>query len=137
MGAPDKEDAVIGYATLGTNDLERARAHYDALLAEMGAKRLMVLEEGPGYTFYGRTMEEPMLAICRPYDGGEARPGNGNMVALQAGSRGQVDRVHAQAVVLGGADEGAPGLHEPEEMGFYGAYWRDPAGDKLCAFAIG
>jgi catechol 2,3-dioxygenase-like lactoylglutathione lyase family enzyme len=129
---------MIGYATLGTNDLAAARAFYDALLAELDATRLMAMEEdGPGSTFYGRAMDQPMLAICRPYDGGRASPGNGAMVALAADSRAQVDRVHARALALGATDEGAPGVRPPEEMGFYGAYWRDPDGNKLCAFKVG
>ena len=129
---------MIGYATIGTNDLAAARAFYNVLLAEVGAKQLMAMEEdGPGYTFYGRSMEQPMLALCRPYDGAPATPGNGTMVALVADSREQVDRLHARALTLGATDEGAPGLRAPEEMGFYGAYWRDLDGNKLCAFKVG
>ena len=128
---------MISYATLGTNDLDKARAFYDALLAEVGAVRMMTMDDASGYTFYGRSMEEPLLTLCRPYDGRPATPGNGNMVALAADSREQVDRLHARALELGGTDEGAPGVRPPEEMGFYGAYWRDPDGNKLCAFKLG
>jgi catechol 2,3-dioxygenase-like lactoylglutathione lyase family enzyme len=103
----------------------------------MGAKRLMVMDEGPGYTFYGVDMEHPLVTVCRPYDGGQAVPGNGPMTALAADSREQVDRVHARALELGASDEGAPGLREPEAMGFYGAYFRDLDGNKLAVFKIG
>jgi catechol 2,3-dioxygenase-like lactoylglutathione lyase family enzyme len=127
---------VIGYVTLGTNDLDKALAFYDALLGGIGATRLFALAEN-GFTMYGRSFDQQMIAITRPYDGGEARPGNGNMVALQMRSRGDVDRVHAHALQLGGSDEGAPGLRPPEEMGFYGGYFRDPEGNKLCAFHVG
>ena len=59
------------------------------------------------------------------------------MVAFAAGSRANVDKLHAKALALGGTDEGAPGLRGPEEYGFYGAYFRDLDGNKLCAFHVG
>lgn len=126
---------MIGYATIGTNDLEKARGFYDALGAVIGAKRLMQLDEG--FTGYGKDMAQPMLCVTPPFNGEEATPGNGAMVALQAGSRAEVDALHAKAMELGAADEGAPGLREPEEMGFYAAYFRDLDGNKLCAFTMG
>ncbi|WP_299321397.1 VOC family protein [Parasphingopyxis sp.] len=126
---------MIGYTTLGTNDLEKARGFYDALFETVGAKRLMQMEEG--FTGYGTEMGQPMLCITPPYDGEKAVPGNGTMTALQADSREQVDALHAKALELGAADEGAPGIREPEEMGFYAAYFRDLDGNKLCAFKVG
>lgn len=126
---------MIGYTTLGTNDLEKARGFYDALFETIGAKRLMQLDEG--FTGYGTEMGQPMLCITPPYDGEKAIPGNGTMTALQAESREQVDALHAKALALGAADEGAPGIREPEEMGFYAAYFRDLDGNKLCAFKVG
>jgi catechol 2,3-dioxygenase-like lactoylglutathione lyase family enzyme len=128
---------MIGYATLGTNDLDKARAFYDALLGEIGARRVMQFPEN-GFTLYGTGGRRPGLAITRPYNGEEARPGNGNMVALAMDSRAKVDNLHAKALELGGSDEGAPGLRSPEgENAFYGAYFRDLDGNKLCAFCIG
>ncbi|MGP1283376.1 MAG: VOC family protein [Parasphingopyxis sp.] len=126
---------MIGYATVGTNDLERARGFYDALFATVGAKRLMQLDEG--FTGYGREMGQPMLCVTPPFDGERATAGNGMMIALQAEDRAQVDALHAKALELGAADEGAPGLREPEAMGFYAAYFRDLDGNKLCAFKVG
>lgn len=126
---------MIGYATVGTNDLEKARGFYDALLETVGAKRLMQLDEG--FTGYGREMGEPMLCVTPPFDGEQASVGNGMMIALQADSREQVEALHAKALELGAADEGAPGIREPEEMGFYAAYFRDLDGNKLCAFKVG
>jgi catechol 2,3-dioxygenase-like lactoylglutathione lyase family enzyme len=126
---------MIGYVTLGTNDLEQARTFYDSLLGEVGAKRLMELEEG--FTMYGTSMDRPMLAVTPPYNKEAATPGNGPMVALQMKSRDQVDALHAKALELGGSCEGGPGLRAPEEMGFYGAYFRDLDGNKLCAFRVG
>ena len=76
---------MIGYATLGINNLARAQVFYDALLAEIGAKRLMELPHG--FTMYGARLDRPALAITPPYDGKEARPGNGNMLALVLSER--------------------------------------------------
>jgi catechol 2,3-dioxygenase-like lactoylglutathione lyase family enzyme len=128
---------MIGYVTLGTNDLERARGFYDALLGELGATRKMQFPE-TGFTLYGTGSRAPGLAVTRPYDGGPATVGNGNMTALAMPSREMVDRMHAKALELGGSDEGAPGLRTPEgPSAFYGAYFRDLDGNKLCVFRMG
>jgi catechol 2,3-dioxygenase-like lactoylglutathione lyase family enzyme len=100
---------MIGYVTLGTNDIERARRFYEQLLAEIGARQLMQLPDGRGYTMYGRSGREPMIAVTRPADGNAASVGNGNMIALPMESREQVNGFHAKALELGGSDEGAPG----------------------------
>jgi catechol 2,3-dioxygenase-like lactoylglutathione lyase family enzyme len=125
---------MIGYATLGTNDVEAAGRFYDALLGEIGVKRLMEFPKGPAY---GTAMNQPMLAITIPYDDEPATAGNGTMVALQAGSRANVEKLHAKALELGGSCEGPAGPRGPEGMGFYAAYFRDPDGNKLCAFHVG
>ena len=128
---------MIGYVTLGTNDLDKARAYYDALLAEIGATRKMEFPE-TGFTLYGTGGGKPGLAITRPYNGSPAVAGNGNMAALAMESREMVDRLYARAIELGGSDEGVPGLRTPEGPGaFYGAYFRDLDGNKLCAFRMG
>jgi catechol 2,3-dioxygenase-like lactoylglutathione lyase family enzyme len=128
---------MIGYATFGTDDIDRARAFYDALLGEIGGRRVMEFPQN-GFTMYGTGERRPGLAITRPYDGGPASPGNGNMVALVMDGRDKVDRLHARALELGGSDEGPPGLRGPEgDRAFYGAYFRDLDGNKLCVFAIG
>lgn len=126
---------MIGYVTIGTNDLERARAFYDALLAELGAKRLIELPHG--FTMWGTAMNRPGVVVTPPYDGQTAVPGNGNMVALVVDSRELVDRVHAKAIALGGTCEGPPGLRGAEEFGWYFAYFRDLDGNKLAVFRIG
>ena len=122
---------MIGYLTLGTNDLARAAAFYDGLLAELGAKRWMETERSIAWTVAPGT---PGLSICKPFDGQPATGGNGTMVALAAASQAQVDALHAKALSLGAKDEGAPGLRGPS---YYGAYWRDLDGNKLCAFHVG
>ena len=128
---------MLGYATIGTDDIDRARVFYDALLGEIGARRVMEFPQN-GFTLYGVGERRPGLAVTRPYNGEPAQPGNGTMVALAMDSREKVDRLHARALELGGSDEGAPGLRTPEgERAFYGAYFRDLDGNKLCAFCIG
>ncbi|WP_448586773.1 VOC family protein [Thermaurantiacus sp.] len=124
---------MIGYAMLGTNNLDRARAFYDALFAPVGIKRLMELPRGPAY---GTAPGQPLLAIATPWNGEPATAGNGTMIALAMDSKAKVDTLHARALELGGADEGAPGYRGPEARGFYGAYFRDLDGNKLCAFTI-
>ena len=127
---------MIGYITLGTDDLERSRGFYDALFGEIGASRLMQMDSG--FTLYGVSWGQPGVAVTRPYDGKPAMAGNGNMVALVMDSREKVDRLHARALELGGSDEGPPGVRGEEgPRAFYGAYFRDPDGNKLCAFRIG
>lgn len=117
---------MIAYTTLGTNDLPRAAAFYDELLALLGARRQM---EQPGYyVAYGNEKNGAGLGITVPFDRQAATVGNGTMVALEAGDRAQVDAVHAKALALGGRDEGAPGERFP---GFYAAYFRDLDGNKL------
>lgn len=121
---------MIGYVTIGTNDLEKARAFYDVLLTELGGKRTL---ESDRMQFYG-SPHGAALAICKPYDEHKATVGNGTMVALSAPSREMVDKVHAAALAHGATDEGAPGLRTDT---FYGAYFRDQDGNKLCVFKMG
>ena len=128
---------MIGYATIGTNDIDRARAFYDDLLGGIGARRVMEFPEN-GFTMYGTGARAPGLAVTRPYNGEAATAGNGNMAAIVVDSRDKVDRLHARAMELGGSDEGPPGLRGPDgDRAFYGGYFRDLDGNKLCAFCIG
>ena len=123
---------MIGYVTLGTNDLPRARAFYDTLLAEIGVKRMMEFGDR-GYA-WGSAMDKPMLCIMKPFDGRPATVGNGVMVGIAAESRDQVDRVHRKALELGGVDEGPVGLRVEGGEGFYVGYFRDLDGNKLDVF---
>lgn len=121
---------MLAYTTLGTHDLARAADFYDAVLAELGAKRFM--EEPDYYIAWGNSEHGAGLGITNPFNKEPASVGNGTMVALGATSREQVDRVHAKAIELGGTDEGAPGQRSP---GFYAAYFRDLDGNKLnCCY---
>ena len=117
---------MIGYATLGTNDLARATRFYDALLGELGAKRMMQTER---FVMWFVAPDRPALGLFKPYDGKAATVGNGTMIALVVDSPARVDAMHRKALELGATDEGAPG---PRAIpGFYAAYVRDPDGNKL------
>jgi catechol 2,3-dioxygenase-like lactoylglutathione lyase family enzyme len=120
---------MIGYVTLGTNDLDRAVTFYDELLAVIGASRMM---EEPGiFVAWAVAPDKPGLSVTRPWDGNAATAGNGTMVALTVGSEDLVDAVHSKALELGGTDEGAVGERMP---GFYAGYFRDLDGNKLNVF---
>ena len=119
---------MIGYVTLGTNDLQRAAEFYDQLLAVIDAKRFM---EGDNFVAWQVDEDQPGIGVCTPFDGNAATAGNGTMVALLVDSAEQVDQVHAKALELGGTDEGAPGQRME---GFYAGYFRDLDGNKLNAF---
>jgi predicted lactoylglutathione lyase len=121
---------MIGYVTLGTNDLARAAKFYDELLAGMGAKRAM---ESDRFVAWAAGAGSPMLLLIKPHDGQPATVGNGVMVALHAGSNAKVDAMHAKALALGAQDEGAPG---PRGGSFYGGYFRDGDGNKLVFFNL-
>ncbi len=118
---------MIGYVTLGTNNFDKAKAFYDVVLAELGAKRGHTEDRMQGY----RAERGPTLMVCQPYDKKGASVGNGTMVALAASSREVVDKTHAAALKSGASDEGAPGLRGGT---FYGAYFRDLDGNKLCVY---
>ena len=121
---------MIGYVTVGTNDLPRAAKFYDALAAEMETPRMMEFET---FIAWGKPGGAAGIAATKPFDGNTASVGNGVMVALEAKDNAQVDRLYAIALANGGSDEGAPG---PRGDGFYAAYFRDPDGNKLNAFVM-
>lgn len=119
---------MIGYVTLGTNDLEKACAFYDPILEMLGAGRMGPHPRG---MIYGAAPDKPMLVILTPFDGKPATAGNGTMIALPAKSREKVDEVHRKALELGAQNEGDPGQRAET---FYGGYFRDPDGNKLTVF---
>ena len=122
---------MIGYVTLGTNDLARAAPFYDAIAAELGTGRMM---EFDGYIAWGTPGGGAGIGLTRPFEGNPASVGNGVMVALEAKDSAQVDRLHAIALAHGGSSEGAPGPRGGS--GFYAGYFRDPDGNKLNAFVM-
>ena len=122
---------MIGYVTLGTNDMEKAAKFYDALAKEMGVGRMMDFDQ---FIAWGNMGGAPGIAATKPFDGQAASFGNGVMVALQAEDMDQVQRLYDLALANGGSDEGAPGPRGDE--GFYAGYFRDPDGNKLNAFCM-
>ena len=128
---------MIGYVTLGTDDLDRSRAYFEALLGTIGAKRVMQFaDEDGGFTMYGVGRDRPAIVVTRPYDKQPAQIGNGNMVAIPMDSRDKVDTFHAKALELGGTNEGDPGFRGDPKFGYYFAYFRDPDGHKFAVFNI-
>ncbi|HEU4620008.1 MAG TPA: VOC family protein [Gammaproteobacteria bacterium] len=121
---------MIGYVTLGTNDLARAGKFYDALLGQLGAKRYMEMDR---LISWSAGEGSPGIGVCAPYDGQQATSGNGTMVALHVDSPEKVKALYETALELGGSDEGPPGLRFGN---FFAAYFRDPDGNKLNAFCI-
>ena len=121
---------MIGYVTLGTNDLPRAARFYDALLGALGARRFM---EGDREIVWMRPAGGPAISVLKPFDGRPATVGNGVMVGLAMASPAEVDVLHAKALALGATDEGAPGFRGER---FYAGYFRDLDGNKLNAFFL-
>ena len=122
---------MIGYVTLGTNDLARGAAFYDAIAAEMGVGRMGGDER---FIAWGIPGGAAGIGLTKPFDGKPATVGNGVMVALEAKDKAQVDRIHALALSLGGTCEGPPGSRWD---GFYAAYFRDLDGNKLNTYFMG
>ncbi len=130
---------MLGYITLGTNDITKARTFYDGLLGSIGAKRMMEFgDDLGGFTMWGVAWDKPGIAVTMPHNKQTATAGNGNMAAITLDSRAKVDALHAKALELGGSCDGPPGLRGDEgPQAFYGAYFRDPEGNKFCAFRMG
>lgn len=124
---------MFSHVTVGTADVARATAFYDAVLATLGLARAKTVKIGAGYAPNGFTGIEPPFWVLRPFDRKPPSPGNGAMVAFAAPTRAAVDAFHAAALAAGGRDEGAPGLRAHYHPNYYGAYVRDLDGNKLCA----
>ncbi len=122
---------MIGYVTLGTNDLPRAAQFYDAIAKEFGVGRMMEFDT---FIAWGEMGGAPGIAATRPFDEQPATVGNGTMVALQVDSPEKVKAVYDVAMAHGGSDEGAPGPRGDD--GFYAGYFRDPDGNKLNVFCM-
>lgn len=117
---------MIAYTTIGVADMDKAKAFYLELLSDLDASIFMDVDR---LAVIASPAGGGMLAVCTPHNEKPANPGNGNMVAITPGSRELVDKLHAKALQMGGTDEGQPGQRMD---GFYGAYFRDPDGNKVC-----
>ena len=124
-------DMLVAYTMIGTNDFARAMALYTPVMDMLGAKKIGAYSTDTR-TWFGRD-GAGMLAVGAPGDGKLATAGNGTMVALSASDTTMVAAAHAKALELGASDEGAAG---PRGPGFYGAYFRDFDGNKICIFTI-
>jgi catechol 2,3-dioxygenase-like lactoylglutathione lyase family enzyme len=120
---------MIGYTTVGTADMERAKKFYCDLFESKGAK---VLVDAGRIAMIGTGRGTPMIAVCEPYNKEAPTPGNGVMVAFTAETKPEVDEIYARAIELGATCDGPPGQRVPDR--FYGAYVRDHDGNKLCFF---
>ncbi len=122
---------AIAYVSIGALDVEASLPFFDATFGAAGLERSF--HDG-GWAGYGEKGKDADLYICTPFDGQPARAGNGAMIALKVASQDQVAAVHATALANGGSDEGAPGFRPADSTNFYGAYFRDPTGNKFCVF---
>lgn len=119
---------MIGYITVGTNDLAKAERFYNPLFSLLSVPQVRKTDR----MIFWSNGKGPAFAVAKPYDGKAADFGNGTMVAFTAAEPQVVDKVHQQALNLGGADEGAPG---PRGAQVYSAYFRDPDGNKILVFS--
>ena len=116
---------MIGYVSVGTNDWKRSSAFYEALMADLGARRTM---DYPTFVVWSQGKGKPGFALAVPYDNQVATTGNGSMVAFEVANPAQVDALYSKALSLGATDEGPPGDRGDN---YYGAYFRDLDGNKL------
>jgi len=123
---------MFSHINIGINDFERQHRFYAGLMDILGHKLRFAEKEKGWAGWQAADSARPLFLIARPFDGGPASPGNGQMVALLASTRLMVDRAYAYAIAQGGMDEGAPGLRPHYHPNYYGAYFRDPEGNKLC-----
>ena len=123
---------MISHLFIGVTDFERALRFYSAVMADLGLQLKFSEPSKPWAGWVAPAHPRPLLLIGHPYDGQPHDPGNGQMTALLAPSRGAVDQAHATALEHGATDEGAPGLRPEYHPNYYGAYLRDPDGNKLC-----
>ncbi len=124
---------MISHVNIGITDFDRAFGFYQAVLGELGLVLKFRDATDCSAAWMAPDTARPLLIICPPFDGHPPSVGNGQMVALLAPSRGAVDRAHATALAHGGGSEGEPGPRPQYHPDYYGAYFRDPDGNKLCA----
>ncbi len=120
---------MFSHCFLGTNDIERSRAFYDAVLAPVGRSGIP-LPHGTAYP-----NEYGTFIVAKPANGEPHNASNGFTLGFKATDYASVDAFHAAGLANGGTCEGAPGVRENSPGAQYGAYLRDPDGNKICAFA--
>jgi len=123
---------VFSHLMVGVSDFQRALTFYKPLLDCLGIQFRFQQDERPWAGWQSSPQPRPLFIIGRPFNQQPHHPGNGQMVAFLASSRQQVDAVYELALANGGACEGKPGLRPEYHANYYGAYFRDPDGNKLC-----
>ncbi|XHS78352.1 VOC family protein [Burkholderiaceae bacterium UC74_6] len=125
---------MFSHVFVGVSDFDRALAFYGPVMAAVGARQRFVDASRPWAGWQPAEGEgaRPLFLIGRPFDQQPHQVGNGQMFAFMASTRAQVDAVHAAALQHGGRCEGVPGLRPEYHAHYYGAYFRDPEGNKLC-----
>ena len=123
---------MISHVFIGTNNPDRATDFYHPIMCELGWRRRY--SEAPSHLVIWNPAEttRPLFVVGSPFDGEAADPGNGGMVALLAGDRATVDRAYDLAMAAGATSEGPPGLRSQYHAHYYGAYFRDLDGNKIC-----
>lgn len=133
LGPPKpNEGRMLSHLTIGTSDFAAAWAFYEPLMAELGWTLRFHDRQRPWAVWGGVDGARPFLIVTTPIDENPATAGNGAMTAFRVADAAAVLRAHVLALGLGGRDEGAPGPRPEYHGGFYGAYARDPDGNKLC-----
>jgi len=122
---------MISHVFTGVGDFSAAHRFYAAVMTELGHAQRFRDDSKPWAAWQPAGGGRPLFIIGRPYDGAPANPGNGPMTALLAPSRAAVDAAHAAALANGGSCEGPPGLRPHYHPHYYGAYFRDPDGNKI------
>ena len=120
---------MFTHIVVGTNDPDASAAFYDATFGALG-----IAGNRAGEASYYGGYETGFFSVQPPRDGKTACHANGGTIGLSAGEQSQVDAWHAAGLANGGSDEGAPGRRDMGENKLYGAYLRDPTGNKLAAF---
>ena len=128
---------MFSHIMVGVSDFKRAMAFYTPVLQALGVQFRFLEEDRPWAGWQSSPDPRPLFLIGRPHNQAPHHPGNGQMVAFLAQSRAEVDRVHALALTHGGTCEGPPGLRPEYHAHYYGAYFRDPDGNKLCVACHG
>jgi catechol 2,3-dioxygenase-like lactoylglutathione lyase family enzyme len=123
---------MIGYVTIGAKDSEVSGKFYDAVFGAIGMERKFADGGWIGYGLWGS--EKHNVYVCTPFDGKSATHGNGVMIAFKTDSRSKVDVAHAAGCSNGGQCDGPPGFRPPEKDTWYGAYVRDPVGNKIAIY---
>ena len=123
---------MFSHVFISVTDFDRALAFYQPLMRTLGLEQRWLEPGRPWAGWHSVGGDRPYFVICTPFDGQSHHPGNGQMVAFAASQRDTVCQAHATALQHGGLDEGAPGLRPEYHPHYYGAYFRDPDGNKLC-----